>query len=376
MAHRMAVVGLGLAALSAWAGISGAVAQPFAKMNACRPGGQTALCTQMASAVSQALSISPPGVSPELVVSGAIRRTIANQNASLPTALAALAQLDPGAFANPKIVAAAIGQIREQIGQPFAAIVTVPVPRPVYHFAKPPQQAALAEGGGNGGAPQPPVQPTPVPPLPAPPPAQPAPAQPAPIQPPPVQPTPVQPNPQGPNLAGYPVAYNAPPVIPLGQATDYRLIILSAHPLGPNDLSGAPGPVESHNIPRVKKVLAVVTGPSTGVSIQQPAKPCQDVTADGNPTFDWYVTPTSNQPFDLSVDLYEVTDCSDPSPVDQRIDNFSIKVATSPWAWLIYVWPTWKTVLVGILGVVTAAGGAVGAWKGLFGGKKGAGADS
>jgi len=343
------------------------------------------LCLQIASAASQALSTSPPGVNPELVVSGAIRRTIAYQKANLPTALAALAQLNPSAFANPKIVAAAIAQVRGQIGQPFAAIVS----HPVFHFAKPPPQIALAEGEGNGGGQQPPVQPPPAPPPPVPPPsAQPTPTQPAPVQPAPgqplpaqpaaVQPPPVQPSPQGPGGGDYQVQYNAPSVIPLGQATDFRLIILSAHPLGAQDFNGAPGEVESNNIPHVTKVLAVMTGPSGEVSIQQPDKPCQEVTASGNPTFDWYVTPSSTQSFDLSVDIYEVADCSDPSPSGQRIDNFTIKVATSPWTWLIYVWPTWKTALLGILAVVTAAGGAVAAWKGLFGGKKkgGKGADS
>jgi hypothetical protein len=336
----------------------------------------------MASAISQALSSFPTGVNPELVVGGAIRRTITTQSASLPTALAAMAQLNPSAFANPKIVVAAIAQVRAQIGQPLAAIGAVSLSHPEFHFAQPPKQAVLAEGAGNGGGPPPPVQPAIVPPTPVPPPpTQPTQVQPTPVQPPPTQLTPVQPplvppSPQGPGVGDYQVQYNAPSVIPLGQATDFRLIILSAHPLGAQDFNGAPGGVAGNTIPRATKVLAVMTGPSGEVSIQQPDKPCQEVTANGNPTFDWYVTPSSTQSFDLSVSIYQVADCSDPSPAGERIDNFNIKVATSPWAWLIYVWPTWKTVLLGIFAVATAAGGAYGAWKGLFGGKKAKSADS
>jgi hypothetical protein len=159
--------------------------------------------------------------------------------------------------------------------------------------------------------------------------------------------------------------YNAPPTIPLGSATTYRLIILSGRPLGAGDFKGAPGPVDTRRIPAVALVRAQMSGPKAFVRIEPMSAPCQEVSRSDNPTWDWAVTPTSTKTFNLNVDLYEVRNCKDEASIDHRLDTFPITVTATLWQWLIYVWPFWKTALTGVLGLIGAAGAALGAWKWL-----------
>ena len=161
------------------------------------------------------------------------------------------------------------------------------------------------------------------------------------------------------------VTYNAPASIPLGQDTDYRLIIQSANPAGAADFTGAPGPLASHQIPTLTWAKAVMTGPADQVAIQSQSAPCQQVGSLGNPTWDWIVTPKTNKPFFLTVAIYQVADCNASGVQDVREDTFSIKVTESFWSGLVYEWPAWKSALAWVLGTVTALGGAFGAWTWL-----------
>ncbi|HEY1880000.1 MAG TPA: hypothetical protein VGG68_08715 [Caulobacteraceae bacterium] len=159
------------------------------------------------------------------------------------------------------------------------------------------------------------------------------------------------------------VIYNAPPSIPLGQGTDYRLIIESANPTGAGDFNGAPGPLQSHTIPTLAWARAVMTGPQDLVTVQPvTSAACQEVTSQGNPTWDWQVTPKTNKAFYLTVDIYQVADCNAAGVLDHRVDSFPIKVTETFWSWLIYEWPAWKSALAWVLGTMAAAGGAFGAW--------------
>ena len=161
------------------------------------------------------------------------------------------------------------------------------------------------------------------------------------------------------------VTYNAPPSIPLGQDTDYRLIIQSANPAGAADFTGAPGPLASHQIPTLTWAKAVMTGPADQVAIQSQSAPCQQVGSLGNPTWDWIVAPKTNKPFFLTVAIYQVADCNASGVQDVREDTFSIKVTESFWSGLVYEWPAWKSALAWALGTITALGGAFGAWTWL-----------
>lgn len=162
------------------------------------------------------------------------------------------------------------------------------------------------------------------------------------------------------------VTYNAPASIPLGQGTDYRLIIASANPTSAGDFAGAPGPLQSHAIPTLTWARAVMTGPQDLVAVQpMTTATCQQVSSQGNPTWDWQVTPKSNKPFYLTVDIYEVSDCNAVGELDHRVDTFPIQVSETFWSWLLYEWPAWKSALAWLLGTVTALGGAFGAWTWL-----------
>ena len=161
------------------------------------------------------------------------------------------------------------------------------------------------------------------------------------------------------------VTYNAPPSIPLGQDTDYRLIIQSANPAGAADFTGAPGPLASHQIPTLTWAKAVMTGPADQVAIQSQSAPCQQVGSLGTLTWDWIVTPKTNRPFFLTVAIYQVADCNASGVQDVREDTFSIKVTESFWSGLVYEWPAWKSALAWVLGTITALGGAFGAWTWL-----------
>jgi hypothetical protein len=161
------------------------------------------------------------------------------------------------------------------------------------------------------------------------------------------------------------VTYNAPDSIPLGQDSNYRLIIESANPAGTADFTGAPGPLASHQIPTLTWARAVMAGPQDVVTVQPLSAPCQQVSSVGNPTWTWAVTPKTNKPFFLTVDIYQVADCNAAGVQDIREDTFSIKVTESFWSGLLYEWPAWKSALAWLLATITAVGGAFGAWTWL-----------
>jgi hypothetical protein len=173
-------------------------------------------------------------------------------------------------------------------------------------------------------------------------------------------------------LAGLQVSYNAPKTLPLSAKTDFRLIIASARPVTSADLTGAPGEVKNRAIkPGVRIVKAVMRGPSGWVDIDASGSPaCQEVTQDANPTWDWFVTPRTTQPLNLSVELDEVASCDQAAPVVDRIDNFSIPVTANLWQLIAYYAKSWQTVLTAIFALIAAAGAAFGAWK-WIGGSKG-----
>ena len=239
----------------------------------------------------------------------------------------------------------------------------------VFHWtggAHGPKFGAVAHAPAPPPPPPPPPAAAPAPPAAAPPSATP-PAQ-APTPPPATAPAPSPPATQPAAPATFPIAYNAPPVIPLSAPTDFRLIIVSGHPLQAGAFGAAPGPIQPGAIPRLAFATVQLRG---AAKIEAQSAPCQAVTASDNPTWDWLVTPASAQAFDLTYDIYEVPDCAAGAPLDHRVGTFPVTVAASWWTRLIYVWPLWQSALLGVLAVVTAAGGAIVAWKGVFGGKGG-----
>jgi hypothetical protein len=162
------------------------------------------------------------------------------------------------------------------------------------------------------------------------------------------------------------VKYNAPKTVPLGEPTDFRLIIASAHVPGANDFPGAPGPVLGHQIPKVSRVKAVMSGPMNVVNISSGSSPCQTVTTSDNPQWDWAVTPKTTDSFQLQVDIWEVgPDCNAPVPVVHHIDNFSIKVTATWWQTLTNGLSTLDKFLTAFFALVAAGGTAFGAWKWL-----------
>ncbi|HWD68163.1 MAG TPA: hypothetical protein VG227_09410, partial [Caulobacteraceae bacterium] len=128
---------------------------------------------------------------------------------------------------------------------------------------------------------------------------------------------------------------------------------------------GAPGALASHQIPTLTWARAVMAGPQDVVTLQPLSAPCQQVSSLGNPTWTWAVTPRTNKPFFLTVDIYQVADCNAAGVQDIREDTFSIKVTETFWSGLLYEWPAWKSALAWLLATITAVGGAFGAWTWL-----------
>jgi len=163
------------------------------------------------------------------------------------------------------------------------------------------------------------------------------------------------------------VKYNAPGAIPLGAATDYRLIIASSRAVDVADFKGAPGPVEGHKISQVNQVRAVMSGPKDFVDISSGSVACQTVSASDNPSWDWSVTPKTVQAFNLQVEIWDVgPDCNSAAPIVHRIDNFTITVTASWWQTLLDRLTRLDPGLKILFELITAAGGALAAWKWLL----------
>jgi len=141
---------------------------------------------------------------------------------------------------------------------------------------------------------------------------------------------------------------------------------VSGHALQAGDFNGAAGNVQTGQIPGLAIAVVQLSGPAT---IVLKSMACQQVTASDNPTWDWQVTPSGTEAFDLTYDIYEVKDCTGGAPLDHRVGTFPVKVAASWWARAIYVWPLWQSALLGVFSLVTAAGGAIGAWSWVRAGK-------
>jgi hypothetical protein len=163
------------------------------------------------------------------------------------------------------------------------------------------------------------------------------------------------------------VKYTAPDRIPLKVPTDFRLIIYSAAQQQSGDFSGAPGNMVTATVPRVTHVIAKMISPPGLVDVSTAGtQACQTVGPEDNPSWDWYVTPQTTQAFNLWIELWDAgPDCNTPAPAVHRLDTFRINVSTTPWQWLIYEAPFWQKALLGLFAVITAGGGAFGAWSTL-----------
>jgi len=331
------------------------VSSPVVAQHALAAAQQVTLTSQIALRIRQTPQGSLSTAAYAQRLGDAIRAVIAGH--ARTEAIRALAQINPSDFPNPAAVAAAIGQIKAQLSA--TAAMAGHLPHSEFHPPIP---------GATAAAPLP-LPPPPPPPVPAPQTDVAAPL-PAPVQPAPVI---VPPAPSGQTSAPPPassqkldVKYNAPNTVPLGKPTDFRLIIASAHVVGANDFSGAPGTVAGRQIPKVSQVKAVMSGPKDAVDISSGSAPCQTVSASDNPAWDWAVTPKATGSFQLQVDIWEVgPDCNAPAPVVHRIDNFSIKVTATWWQTLTNGLSAFNTFLTAFFALVAAGGAAFGAWKWL-----------
>ena len=178
----------------------------------------------------------------------------------------------------------------------------------------------------------------------------------------------------GDGLPGLPACYNAPATIPLYTETKFTLIIASNHLPTDADFQGNPGPVDERNVPLAlgSIVKAELTGPDDQVAIDSSRTYiCQTVTAGDNSRWDWYVSPKTRAPIQLQVTLWEVKSCDSDDYTSHYVDSFTIPVTATLAALVKYYASSLNTTLLAILALITAAGGAFGAWKWLGGGRKG-----
>ena len=172
----------------------------------------------------------------------------------------------------------------------------------------------------------------------------------------------------GDGLPGLPACYNAPPAIPLYTETKFTLIIASNHLPSDADFQGNPGPVDERNVPLAvgSIVKAELTGPADQVTIDSSRTYiCQTVTAGDNSRWDWYVSPKTRAPIQLQVTLWEVKSCDSDDYTSHYIDSFTIPVTASFTSLVKYYASPLNTTLLAILALITAFGGAFGAWKWL-----------
>lgn len=183
----------------------------------------------------------------------------------------------------------------------------------------------------------------------------------------------------GDGLPGLPACYNAPAAIPLYTETKFTLIIASNHLPTDADFQGNPGPVDERNVPLAvgSIVKAELTGPADQVAIDSSRTYiCQTVTAGDNSRWDWYVSPKTRAPIQLQVTLWEVKSCDSDDYTSHYVDSFTIPVTASLAALVKYYASSLNTTLLAILALITAAGGAFGAWKWLGGHKGDGGKDA
>jgi len=169
----------------------------------------------------------------------------------------------------------------------------------------------------------------------------------------------------GDGLPGLPACYNAPATIPLYRETRFTLIIASNHIPSAAEFNGAPGPVLQRNEPINvgSLVKAELWGPSGQVAIDSSQTDlCQEVTSASNAEWDWYVSPKTSQPVQLQVTLYQVSGCGTVGVQSRKVDHFVIPVTGSIFSWVRYYASSANAPVLAVLAVITAAGGAFGAW--------------
>jgi len=197
---------------------------------------------------------------------------------------------------------------------------------------------------------------------------EPAATSPAPAPPPAA--APVTPAPIPPAAADWNLKFNAPDSLPYKQQKMISLVIETNHPVGA-EVFGAdhPGQVMGDKIAKFPFAVATLTVTDGVAGVVAESPPCQQVTPDVNPQWDWGVTATTDQPFKLRLEVDQVSACTGSPAIRQEVKDYPIVVNAAWWQKALIWGLDVKTFLLAAFAFIVAAGGAVAALRAMLSNK-------